>query len=144
MTLEKLQQDMVTAMKEGNKARKSTLSMMIAQIKKSAIDKGVRDNISEEFVNAEILKYQKAVEETVKTLPNTDPRWDVATKELILVNEYAPHLIADADEIFDIIRDEYEGPITKKDLMKFLSGNYRGKMDMRIAGQCVDALVKNA
>lgn len=141
MTLEKLQQDMVTALKEGNKARKSTLSMMIAQIKKSAIDKGIRENISEEFVNTEILKYQKAVQETCASLPSTDPRWAVAADELQVVNEYAPTLIVSPTKIREIFNTEYDGPATKKDMMKFLSTNYKGKMDMKIASSVVDALI---
>lgn len=139
MTLEKLQQDMVTALKEGNKARKSTLSMMIAQIKKSAIDKGVRENISEEFVNAEILKYQKAVHETCMSLPASDPRWVAASEELHIVNEYAPSLIVSPTKIAEILQTEYNGPATKKDIMKFLSMNYKGKMDMKIASSVADA-----
>lgn len=141
MTLEKLQQDMVTALKEGNKARKSTLSMMIAQIKKAAIDKGIRDNISEEFVDAEILRYQKAVHETCMSLPATDPRWAAASDELHIVNEYAPALIISPTKIFEILNTEYDGPATKKDMMKFLSTNYKGKMDMKIASSVVDGLI---
>lgn len=142
MTLEKLQQDMVIAMKEGNKARKSTLSMMIAQIKKSAIDKGVRDNISEEFVDAEILKYQKSVKETVDTLPILSDKWEQACAELAVVGEYAPKLITSPTEIHKILNENYDGPLTKKDLMKFLSANYKGKMDMKVAGSVVDTILK--
>ena len=142
MTIEKLQADMITAMKEKNAFRKNVLSMMIAQIKKSAIDKGCRDNIAEEFVNTELLKYQKSVKETVDSLPNTDERHKQACDELAIVNEYAPSLITNPDKIGMIIRDNYDGPLTKKDLMKFLSANYRGKMDMKIAGSVVDEIVK--
>lgn len=142
MTIEKLQADMITAMKEKNTFRKNVLSMMIAQIKKSAIDKGCRDNIAEEFVNAELLKYQKSVKETVDSLPNTDERHVQACDELAIVNEYAPSLITNPDKIGMIIRDNYDGPLTKKDLMKFLSANYRGKMDMKVAGSVVDRIVK--
>lgn len=142
MTLEVLQKDMMMAMKLGDKERKSVLSMVIAQIKKSAIDKGCRDNIDEAFVDAELLKYQKSVKETVDSLPMTDARWDSACVELGIINEYAPQLITDEEDIYTVIRDEYEGPLTKKDLMKFLSANYRGKMDMKVASKCVDELTK--
>ena len=143
MTIEKLQADMITAMKEKNAFRKNVLSMMIAQIKKSAIDKGCRDNITEEFINAELIKYQKSVKETVNSLPQTDERHAQACNELAIVNEYAPIMITDPDKICEIIRDGYEGPLTKKDLMKFLSVNYRGKMDMKVAGSVVDEIVKH-
>ena len=142
MTLEILQKDMMMAMKLGDKERKSVLSMVIAQIKKSAIDKGCRDNINEAFVDAELLKYQKSVKETVDSLPMTDARWDSACVELGIVNEYAPQLITNEEDIYAVIRNEYDGPLTKKDLMKFLSANYRGKMDMTVASKCVDELTK--
>ena len=142
MTLEVLQKDMIMAMKLGDKERKNVLSMVIAQIKRSAIDKGCRDNISEAFVDEELLKYKKSVKETIDTLPTTDARWDAACTELMIINEYAPRLITDEEDIYTIIRENYEGPITKKDLMKFLSANYRGKMDMKVASKCVDALTK--
>ena len=61
MTLEVLQKDMIMAMKLGDKERKNVLSMVIAQIKKAAIDKGCRDNIDEAFVDAELLKYKKSI-----------------------------------------------------------------------------------
>ena len=142
MTLEILQKDMMMAMKLGDKERKGVLSMVIAQIKKSAIDKGCRDNIDEAFVDAELLKYKKSVKETIDTLPATDPRWNAACTELMIINEYAPRLIADKDEIYKIIQEEYEGTLIKKDLMKFLSTNYRGKMDMKVAKECVDMMLK--
>lgn len=142
MTLEILQKDMMMAMKLGDKERKSVLSMVIAQIKKSAIDKGCRDNIDEAFVDAELLKYKKSVKEAIDTLPTTDPRWDNACTELMIINEYAPQLITSEEDIYAVIRNEYEGPLTKKDLMKFLSANYRGKMDMKVASKCVDELTK--
>lgn len=142
MTLEILQKDMIMAMKLGDKERKNVLSMVIAQIKKSAIDKGCRDNVDEAFVDAELLKYKKSVKETIDTLPTTDARWDAACTELMIINEYAPKLITDEGEIYKIIQEEYEGPLTKKDLMKFFSTNYRGKMDMKAAAYIVGEIVK--
>ena len=141
MTLETLQKDMITAMKLGDKERKNVLSMVIAQIKKSAIDKGCRDNIDEAFVNAELLRYCKSVKETINSLPSSDPRWNAACIELDIVEEYAPSLIDIPDKILEIIHNEYKGSLIKKDLMKFLSNNYRGRMDMKIAGQVVDSLL---
>ena len=38
MTLEILQKEMISALKAGNKFRKETISTLIAQIKKAAID----------------------------------------------------------------------------------------------------------
>ena len=61
MTIEKLQSEMIAAMKNGDKERKTAISNYIATIKKAAIDKGCRDNIDEKFVDTELIKIQKSV-----------------------------------------------------------------------------------
>ena len=38
----------------------------------------------------------------------------------------------------------YEGPNTKKDLMKWFNTNYRGRMDMKVAAMVADKFVKLA
>ena len=145
MTLEKLQQEMVAALKAGQKERKTAISGYIAAIKKAAIDKGCRDNITEQFVNTELIKIQKSVKEQIDTCPVTRP--DLLEKyeaELKVINEFAPALISNPDRIAEILRDEYEGSIDKKNLMKFLNTNYRGRMDMGVAAKVVDEIVKRS
>lgn len=142
MTLEQLHNDMVTAWKSGDLNRKKVLSDTIAHIKRAAIDKGCRDNIKEDFVDAELLKVQKMFKEMVDTCPDDRE----ATKaeymlNLTIINEYVPKLIADEEKIIEIIRDEYEGPLTKPCLMKFLTTNYRGKMDMKVASGVVVKII---
>lgn len=142
MTLEKLQSEMIAAMKNKDMSRKTTISGYIAAIKKAAIDKGCRDNISEEFVNTELIKIQKSVKEQVDTCPATRP--DLLEKyraEFEIINEFAPALINNPNRIMEILRDEYEGPVDKKNLMKFLNGNFRGRMDMGVAAKVVDVYI---
>ena len=143
MTIEKLQSEMIAALKNGNKERKNFISNYIAAIKKAAIDKGCRDNITEQFVNTELIKIQKSVKEQIDTCPVTRP--DLLEKyeaELKVINEFAPALISNPDRIAEILRDEYEGPIDKKNLMKFLNTNFRGRMDMGVAAKVVDIYIK--
>lgn len=142
MTLDTLQAAMIASMKTGDKNRKVAISNYIAAIKKAAIDKGCRDNISEEFVNAELIKIKKSVQEQVDTCPET--RSDLMEKykaELEIINEFAPALISNPSRIAEILRDEYSGTIDKKNLMKFLNSNYRGRMDMSVAAKVVDVYI---
>lgn len=142
MTLDTLQAAMIASMRTGDKARKTAISNYIAAIKKAAIDKGCRDNITEEFVNAELIKIKKSVQEQVDTCPET--RLDLMEKykaEFEIINEFAPALISNPNRIAEILRDEYEGPIDKKNLMKFLNANFRGRMDMGIAAKVVDVYI---
>lgn len=142
MTIETLQSEMITAMKNKNMSRKTAISGYIAAIKKAAIDKGCRDNIDEKFVNTELIKIQKSIKEQVDTCPETRP--DLMEKykaELEIINEFAPALISNPNRIFEILKDEYEGPIDKKNLMKFLNANFRGRMDMGVAAKVVDVYI---
>lgn len=142
MTLETLQKEMIAAMKNKDAFRKTAISNYIAAIKKAAIDEGCRDNIDEKFVNTELIKIQKSVKEQVDTCPNSRP--DLLEKykaELTIINEFAPSLISNPNRIAEILREEYSGDITKKDIMKFLNVNYRGKMDMGVAAKVVDAYI---
>ena len=145
MTLDTFQAAMIVSMKTGDKNRKVAISNYIAAIKKAAIDKGCRDNISEEFVNTELIKIKKSVQEQVDTCPETRP--DLMEKykaELEIINEFAPALISNPSRIAEILRDEYEGPIDKKNLMKFLNTNFRGRMDMGVAAKVVDVYISEA
>ena len=145
MTIETLQSEMIAAMKNKNMSRKTAISGYIAAIKKAAIDKGCRDNISEEFVNAELIKIKKSVQEQVDTCPET--RLDLMEKyqaELEIIKEFAPSLMDDEDMILYQVVTYYEGPNTKKDLMKWFNTNYRGRMDMKVAAMVADKFVKMA
>lgn len=145
MTIETLQSEMIAAMKNKNMSRKTAISGYIAAIKKAAIDKGCRDNISEEFVNAELIKIKKLVQEQVDTCPET--RLDLMEKyqaELEIIKEFAPSLMDDEDMILYQVVTYYEGPNTKKDLMKWFNTNYRGRMDMKVAAMVADKFVKLA
>ena len=143
MTIEILQQEMIAAMKNKDMLSKTAISGYIAAIKKAAIDKGCRDNIDEKFVNTELIKIQKSVKEQVDTCPTS--RTDLLEKyksELEIINEFAPALISDPNRIEEILRNEYEGTLDKKNLMKFLNTNFRGRMDMSIAAKVVDIYIK--
>ena len=145
MTIETLQSEMIAAMKNKNMSRKTAISGYIAAIKKAAIDKGCRDNISEEFVNAELIKIKKSVQEQVDTCPET--RLDLMEKyqaELEIIKEFAPSLMDDEDMILYQVVTYYEGPNTKKDLMKWFNTNYRGRIDMKVAAMVADKFVKMA
>lgn len=143
MTIEILQTEMVKALKEGKMTRKVALSNYIAQIKKSAIDKNCRDNITEAFVDAELVKIMKSVQEQIDTCPIT--RRDLMEKyqeEKAIIREFAPVLITDPERIVQIIFENYTGPRTQKDIMKWLTTNYRGKIDMKSGAMAAKVFVE--
>lgn len=133
MTLEKLQQEMNNALREHNQNKRLVLSGLIAQIKKAAIDTNCKNNIDEDFVDKEIIKAKKVIQEMIDTCPND--RKDLMEKyttQKDIIQLYAPTLIADKDEIKNIIESHPEILRTKPNLMKFFSQNYKNKVDMKI------------
>lgn len=138
MTIEALQKEMIAALKSGNKFRKDTISTLIAQIKRVAIDKGCRDNITEEMVDAELLKAKKAQQDSIDTCPAS--RADLLEeykKQMEIIMEFVPSLIEDENEIRNILLQC--GWTVKKSnqgsIMKWVKENYAGKIDMKKVSQ---------
>ena len=143
MTIETLQNAMIAAMKSGDKFRKTTISGLIAQIKKVAIDKNCRDNITEEMVNTELIKTKKITQEMLDSCPAS--RQDLLEdykKQMEIICEFAPSLISDPNRIAEIIRDEYDGAMNKGSIMKYLNTNFKGRMDMGVASKVVGEMLK--
>ena len=144
MTLEKLQVAMVAAMKDKNKARKDTISSLIGAVKKTAIDKKCKDNVTEALVDEVILKEKKTVQEMIDTCP-TDR--EVLLQEykdrMAVIEEFAPKLMTDAVEIRNTITsllcDAQIEPVkaNKGQIMKVVMPVMKGKADMKIVNTVV-------
>ena len=139
MTIEVLQKEMISALKTGNKFRKDTISTLIAQIKRVAIDKGCRDNITEEIVNTELLKAKKAQQDSIDTCPTS--RADLLEeykKQMEIIMEFVPSLIEDENEIRNLISNSgvFTGEKSSQGaVMKYMKQEYAGKVDMKKVSQ---------
>lgn len=127
MTYETLHKAMTEALKAGRKDEKNALAGFIAQIQKTAIDKGCRDNITEDLVNAELLKIKKSIQEQIDTCPVT--RTDLMDKycyEMAVVDKYAPVVISDEDvirgRIVEIVGSETVDKKQRGMVMKAIKG----------------------
>lgn len=147
MTLETLQSAMIAAMKERNKSRKDSISSLIGAIKKVAIDKNCRDNITEDLVNEVILKEKKTVQEMVDTCPaeRTDLLEEYKAR-LEVITEFAPKLISDEGELKALIEsilatlgDEANN---KGAVMKAVMPQLKGKVDMKVANKVLNEMLK--
>ncbi|MBO4818997.1 MAG: GatB/YqeY domain-containing protein, partial [Firmicutes bacterium] len=69
MKFEELQKAMIAAMKDHDAERKDVISLLVANVKKAAIDAGTRDDIPEEMVDAAIMKELKVTKEQIDTCP---------------------------------------------------------------------------
>lgn len=149
MTLEKLQTEMIAAMKAQNKPRKETISALVSAVKKAAIDKKCKENITEELVNEVILKEKKTVQEMIDTCPTT--REDLLNEyehRLAVINEFAPKLMTDEKEIELIIigllaEKQIEAVKNNKgQIMKAVMPVMKGKADMKIVNQVLAKIIK--
>lgn len=140
MQFEKLQKDMIDAMKAHDKQRKDSISVLVSAAKKIAIDSGCRDNISEEIVNQAVLKELKSVKEQIDTCPKerTD-LLDEYNARLKVFEEYAPKMLSE-EEVEAIIKDKFAEVLASKNkglIMKTIMPELKGKAD----GKVINAVV---
>lgn len=143
MKFEKLQKDMVAAMKARDKSRKDSISSLISAVKKVAIDEGCREDISDELVDRVVLKELKSVKEMIDTCP--DSRQDLKdeyTARYKVFEEYAPTLLSE-DEITNILTTKFAEVIATKNkgaIMKAVMPELKGKADGKLINQVVAKL----
>lgn len=149
MTLEVLQKEMIAAMKSGDKFRKSVLSDIIASVKKVAIDKGCRDDVSESLVDEVLIKYKKTVQEMIDTCPGERVETMAEyVRQFDIVDEFSPKLIDDEEKIRQLIVGialRLNIQLEKKNrglLMKSLSAELKGKADMAVVSKVASQLLQ--
>jgi len=143
MTLEKLQKDMMEAMKAHDKARKESIGALYSAAKKVGIDAGCRENIPEDMVNQAILKEVKTIKEQIETCPveRTD-LLDEFKARLSVFEEYAPHMMS-KDEIKALISEKFSEVIESKNkgmIMKNIMPELKGKADGKDINEVVAEL----
>lgn len=149
MKLETLQSEMITAMKNKDKFRKQVISDLIATIKKAAIDKNCRDNITYEMVDEVLLKCKKTAQEMIDTCPadrvETLKEYE---EQMKIISEFAPVLITDESTLSHIIQTtlaENNIELTKKNkglVMKTIMPKLKGKADMSVVNKVIGALLQ--
>lgn len=149
MTLEKLQSEMISALKAGDKFRKGVISTVIAQVKNAAIDKGCRDNVPESLVNEALLKCKKTTQEMIDTCPES--RTDLLTdykKQMEIICEFAPSLINDENEIKKLVVELTNNNnielvrSNRGAVMKIVAANLKGKADMAVVNKVVGGMLQ--
>ncbi|MBR5756145.1 MAG: GatB/YqeY domain-containing protein [Firmicutes bacterium] len=144
MKFEDLQKAMFDAMKAHDADRKETLSLLVAGVKRAAIDAGQRDNITEDMVNTAILKELKATKEQIETCP--DSRQDLLSQykaKLAVIEEFAPKMLS-AEEVEAILKEKFADVIATKNkgmIMKAVMAELKGKADGKVINSVVAKLL---
>ena len=140
--IEKVRAEMVAAMKNKEKERKESLSMLLSALKNKAIDK--RADLTEEEEYAVVKKEMKQTQETLDLAPAD--RTDIIEQcraRLSVLAEFAPEEMSE-DAIRAVIREVIEGlgieNPTGKDkgrIMKELMPRVKGKADGALVNKLV-------
>ncbi|MCR4618007.1 MAG: GatB/YqeY domain-containing protein [Lachnospiraceae bacterium] len=144
MQFEKLQKDMMQAMKDHDKPRKDAISTLVSATKKLAIDAGCRENIPDDMTDQAIMKEIKSVKEQIETCP--DSRADLKVEyeaRLKVFEEYAPKMLS-AEEVEVILKEKFSDVIAtgnKGQIMKAVMAELKGKADGKIINEVVAKLL---
>ncbi len=143
MQLEKLQKDMMEAMKAHDKERKESISVLYSAAKKIGIDNGCRDNVPEEMVDQAILKELKSVKEQIETCPaDRKELLDEYKARLAVFEEYAPKMLS-AEEVEALLNDKFAEVVATKNkglIMKTVMPELKGKADGKTISDVVAKL----
>lgn len=138
-----VREEMIKAMKEKNKPKKETLSLLLAALKNAEIDK--MRVLSPEEEDAVVQKEIKQTKETLEMTPAD--RTDIiqqCNNRLAVLQQFAPQMMNEAEiekVISDVLKDlELDSP-TKKEkgkIMKVLMPQVKGKADGKLVNQILE------
>jgi uncharacterized protein YqeY len=139
MTFKELQNYLVQAMKEKNRVKKTVIADMVACAKNMAIEQGCKDNITDEIVNAAILKSKKICQEQIDTCPANRP--DILEGYnlcMTYINELAPKMMTE-DEVRQAVKNILTGAeVTNKGAaMKLVMPTLKGQADGKVINKIV-------
>lgn len=145
--IDEVRKAMVQAMKDKNKERKDSLSMLLSALKNKAIDK--REELTETEENEVVLREIKQTKETLDSTPaNRTDIIEECKNRIAVYEEFAPKMMNEAEikEVIGSVLAELgiEKP-TNKDkgkIMKFLMPKVKGKADGKLVNQIVGTMMQ--
>ena len=145
--IEEVRAQMVAAMKNKDKERKETLSMLLAALKNKAIDK--RADLTEAEENEVIKKEIKQTQETMDVAPaDREDIKEECAKRLAVLKEFAPEEMSEEQiraEINEVLKNLGITEPTGKDkgkIMKELMPRVKGRADGALVNRLVGELLK--
>ena len=145
--IEEVRAQMVAAMKNKDKERKETLTMLLAALKNKAIDK--RADLTEAEENEVIKKEIKQTQETMDLAPaDREDIKEECAKRLAVLKEFAPEEMSEEQiraEINEVLKNLGITEPTGKDkgkIMKELMPRVKGRADGTLVNRLVGELLK--
>ena len=146
LLIEKIREDLKSAMKEKNQEKKNAIASIIDGAKKIVIDKGEdRVNIPDATVVQVVLKELKTIKEQIDSCPSdrTD-LLDEFKRRYSYVEAYAPTLMS-KDEILKLVNEKFKDIVATKNkgqIMKNIMPELKGKADGKLINEIVEELCK--
>ena len=145
--IEEVRAQMVAAMKNKDKERKETLSMLLAALKNKAIDK--RADLTKAEENEVIKKEIKQTQETMDLAPaDREDIKEECAQRLAVLKEFAPEEMSEEQiraEINEVLKNLGITEPTGKDkgkIMKELMPRVKGRADGALVNRLVGELLK--
>jgi uncharacterized protein YqeY len=144
---EQLNQDLKSAMREGDRVRRDTLRMLLAAIKQVEID--TQSTLDEQELDAVLQKEAKKRQEAIADYTRAGMPESAAGEraELVIIEEYRPQQISEeeiearAREI--VAQKNLSGPKAIGEVMRPLMEELRGRADGRVVNEIVRRLLKS-
>lgn len=143
MTFENLMKNLTDSMKQQNRIKKAVIADIVTCTKNMAIEKKCKDNITEEIVDAAILKCKKTCQEQIDTCPaNRTDLLNVYKENMKYINEIAPKQMSE-DEVREFVKSELIeltqpiNPKMKGMIMKNIMPKLKGKADGKLINKVV-------
>jgi len=143
--------DLTDSMKQQNRVKKAVIADIVTCTKNMAIEKKCKDNITEEIVDAAILKCKKTCQEQIDTCPaNRTDLLNMYKENMKYINEIAPKQMSE-DEVKKFINAELVelsqavtepiNPKMKGLVMKNIMPKLKGKADGKLINKVVMELL---
>ena len=133
--IEKLEKDMIAAMKEQNKDRLTVIRMVKAALKQEQIDhkKEINDELLIDVVNKQIKMRKDSITEFEKG--GRQDLVDKTEEEIKVLMEYLPEQLS-SEEVLQVIEEIFaevkpEGPKDMGKVMSLAQAKLKGKADMK-------------
>ena len=151
MTFEKLMKNLTDSIKHQNRIKKAVIADIVTCAKNMAIEKKCKDNITEEIVNAAILKCKKTCQEQIDTCPaNRTDLLNTYKENMKYIDEIAPKQMSE-NEVREFIKSELIkltqivtepiNPKMKGMVMKNIMPKLKGKADGKLINKVLTELL---
>lgn len=147
MLVTKIRNEMVQALKNGDKARKDTLSMLVSALDLKAKEK--RENLTEDEEYAVLRKELKQTQETLDSSPvDRQDIIDKAKFRISVINEFVPSLMSEVqirEVVENVLKDlnlDSPNKTDKGKIMKILMPKVKGKADGKLVNTVLESYFK--